>query len=221
MARPLYASKKDLVHATLRQRIIEGQLPPGERLVIEAIAAEFGVSSIPVREALQRLEAEGLVDFKTHIGARVSAISAHNVGEVFALLESLEVISGRVACERIKPAQLGELRRLLEQMDRILTQPRASQWPERNLQFHRRICAIADYQLTDSLFERVQVSWDRIRRHFIKGAEAQHLAQAQREHWQILETLEQGDAERYEALIRAHNHAARDAYLKLFGAAES
>jgi DNA-binding GntR family transcriptional regulator len=215
MARPLYISKKDMVYGTLRQRIIEGQLPPGERLVIEAIGTEFSISSIPVREVLQRLEAEGLIDFKPHIGARVSAISAENVGEVFALLESLEVISGRAACTRIQPGDINELKRLLEQMDRILTQARPTQWPERNLQFHHRICTIANYQLTDSLFERVQVRWDRIRRHFIKGTAADHLATAQLEHWQMVAALEKRDADQYETLIRRHNRAARDVYLKL------
>lgn len=218
MPRPPFASKQDLVYSTLRQRIVDGKLAAGARLVIDSLAREFEVSAIPVREALRRLTSEGFVEFKTHIGARVAAVGPEQVEEVFSLLEALEVISGRAACARITPLLLRELADQVERMDRLMD--RHAQWSELNLQFHRTICSIAEYQLTDALFERVQTHWERIRRSFLKGVFLGHLEQAQREHWLILKALEKGNADRYEAIIRRHNQSARAAYLKQFGLGE-
>ncbi len=92
-----FQTKQELVYRALRERIMDGQLQPGQRLVIDDIASAYGVSPIPVREALHLLQAERLVDIKPHIGAAVAPISKDAINEVFALMECLELAALRLA----------------------------------------------------------------------------------------------------------------------------
>ena len=96
-----HRSKKDYVVASLRRDILDGVLAPGARLIIDDLASSYGVSPIPVREALQQLQSDGYVVIQPYAGAKVAEIEIDAIHEIFALLESLEVISGRAACERM------------------------------------------------------------------------------------------------------------------------
>ena len=69
-------SKQERVYRTVRQRIVDGTLSPGSRLVADGLARELDVSPVPVREALRRLEAEGFVDYELNVGARVRTLDA-------------------------------------------------------------------------------------------------------------------------------------------------
>src|SRR5690242_5219433 len=95
----VFRSKKDAVLDALRTAIIKGAFKPGARLVIDELAAHFGTSAIPVREALQQLQAEGLVIIQPYAGATVTLIEANLIVEIFELLEAFELISGRAACQ--------------------------------------------------------------------------------------------------------------------------
>ena len=95
--RPLYRSKKESVLDALRSAIVGGQYLPGQKLVIDEMAAQFGISAIPIREALQQLQADGLVKIEPHVGATVTPIESNLVEEIFDLLEALELMSARRA----------------------------------------------------------------------------------------------------------------------------
>ncbi|MEM7738388.1 MAG: GntR family transcriptional regulator, partial [Deinococcota bacterium] len=84
-----FSSKKEAVYASLRTAIFQGEFQPGERLVIDTLAKTLGVSAIPVREALQLLQADGLVDIKPHVGASVTTINPDMIYEVFKPFPSL------------------------------------------------------------------------------------------------------------------------------------
>src|ERR1700751_6309758 len=94
-------SKKELVIETLRNAILNREFTPGTRLVIEDLAKQLGVSPIPVREALQQLDADGYVAIEPYLGARVTSIEAESVVEVFSLREIMEAVSGRAAGPRM------------------------------------------------------------------------------------------------------------------------
>ena len=85
-----YATTPDLIAASLRDDILHGVIPPGQALRQEELASRFGVSRLPVRDALLRLEAEGLVDVFPNRGAFVTTLSAGEVGEIYHLRELLE-----------------------------------------------------------------------------------------------------------------------------------
>src|ERR1700719_2327229 len=132
-------SKRELVIETLRKAILDRELTPGTRLVIEDLAKQLGVSPIPVREALQQLSADGYVIIEPYLGARVAPIEAESVVEVFSLLETMEVVSGRAACQHMSASDLGALEQILVKMDSLVGEPEL--WSQENRRFHTFICA--------------------------------------------------------------------------------
>jgi DNA-binding GntR family transcriptional regulator len=203
-------SKKDLVSAEIRAAILNGELAPGMRLVIEDLAEKLGVSTIPVREALQQLHGDGYVVFEPFIGARVSEIAAESIVEVFTLLEAMEVISSRRACERLEPQELVELESIVTNLDILTSDPEA--WSRENRRFHEFICAHAGTQLVAGLIAKVLDHWDRLHRHFLKEVFADHLPIAQKQHWQIFRAIRSGNCDLVEKLVRRHNQSALRAY---------
>lgn len=121
--RPTFRSKPQVVHEMLREAIIHGDYKPGERLVIDEVAARLGVSQIPVREAVRQLEADGLVTIEPYTGATVTQFSPTLIFEIFALLEALEVICGRRACICMSDEELAELAAVVTEMDGLLGDP--------------------------------------------------------------------------------------------------
>src|SRR6266481_5306478 len=87
-----HRTKGEFVYRTLRDAIVKCELSPGERLVIDDLARRLAVSSIPVREALQLLQSEGLVVTVPHVGTSVATLSRDSVAEVFAVMEGLEIV---------------------------------------------------------------------------------------------------------------------------------
>jgi DNA-binding GntR family transcriptional regulator len=205
-----FRSKKDLVIGEIRQAILNGELAPGVRLVIDDLAEKLGVSSIPVREALQQLHADGYIVFEPFIGARVAEIAPESIVEVFTLLEAMEVTSSRMACGRLGPEELAELAAIVTHMDTLTADAEA--WSQENRHFHEFICAHAGTQLVADLITKVLDHWDRLHRHFLKEVFVRHLPIAQKQHWQILHAIRTGDADEVESLVRRHNQSALRAY---------
>ena len=209
-------SKKELVTATLRTAILSGEFSPGTRLVIDDLAKQLGVSAIPVREALQQLSADGYVIIEPYLGARVAPIEAESVGEVFSLLETMEVVSSRAACQHMSDADFGVLEQILLKMDSLVGEPEL--WSQENRNFHKFICDKSGTRLVASLMSKVFDHWDRLHRFFLKDVFARRLPQAQREHWKILRTLKTRNAAETEAVIRQHAKASLSAYTQYLSA---
>ena len=205
-------SKKELVTNTLRNAILSGELIPGTRLVIEDLAKQLGVSPIPVREALQQLDADGYVVIEPYLGARVAPIEAESVAEVFSLLETMEVVSSRAACLHMSDSHFDVLEEILVKMDSLVGDPEL--WSQENRHFHKYICDRSGTRLIGSLMSKVLDHWDRLHRYFLKDVFAHRLPQAQREHWKILKTLRTRDPAKTEAVIREHAQSSLTAYTK-------
>ena len=126
-------SKKELVSETLRDAILNGELIPGTRLVIEDLAKQLGVSPIPVREALQQLDADGYVVIEPYLGAKVAPIESESVTEVFSLLETMEVVSSRAACQHMSDSDFDVLEEILLKMDSLIDDP--ERWSRENRSF--------------------------------------------------------------------------------------
>jgi DNA-binding GntR family transcriptional regulator len=105
---------RERVLATLRQEIIAGGLRPGDRLVERELADRFGVSRVPVREAIRALVAEGFVHFETPRRTVVRRLTPNDVKELFELREALEVYAAGLAAARATPQDLAEVERLLD-----------------------------------------------------------------------------------------------------------
>ena len=96
-----YLPLRDVVFETLRQKILKGELKPGERLIEVALAQRLGVSRTPVREAIHKLEQEGLVVMAPRKGAQVATISAQSVRDVLEVRKAMECLAVCLAISRI------------------------------------------------------------------------------------------------------------------------
>ncbi|NLY75741.1 MAG: GntR family transcriptional regulator [Firmicutes bacterium] len=108
-----YKPLRELVFESLREAIISGHLRPGERLMEIQLAEEMGVSRTPVREAIRKLELEGLVVMLPRKGAYVAGLSLKDIVDVFEIRGALEGLAAELAAERINEAELEELERYL------------------------------------------------------------------------------------------------------------
>ena len=207
-------SKKDLVKQALREAILNGELAPGTRLIIDDLADQLGVSPIPVREALQQLQADGYVEIQPFLGTRVTPIEAESVVEVFSLLETIEIVTSRHACLHMTEDERVALMDAVKNMDELVRVRDAEAWSQENRRFHQIICDRAGTHLLASVMTKVLDHWDRLHRVFLKEVFADRLPEAQEEHRQILEAIEANDPDKVEAVIRKHNRNALNAYQK-------
>ncbi|MCS6828749.1 MAG: GntR family transcriptional regulator [Caldilinea sp.] len=211
MVRPTFRSKPKVVYDMLREAIIRGEYKPGDRLVIDEVAAQLGVSPIPVREAVRQLEADGLIVFEPYTGATVTQLSPKLIFEIFALLEALEVICGRRAC--MTEAELEELDALVQAMDAAIDDPNA--WSQLNRQFHLMICRFAQVQLIERMLEMVLDHWERLRLHYVSAVLQPRIPEAQQDHREIIAAFRRRNPEEVERLLRSHNQRALAAYIDL------
>jgi DNA-binding GntR family transcriptional regulator len=191
----------------LRTRILAHALPPGSWIDEQSIAAEYGISRTPLREALKVLAAEGLVTMKLRRGAYVTEVSTRDLSEVFHLLALLESDAARVVATNATPPQLAELQGLHEQLEAAVDD--RDRFFAANERFHMRLLEIADNRW------RVQLVGDlrkvmKLNRHhslFKQG----RLEASLKEHRQIMAALKARNGERVQALMQQHLAAGREA----------
>jgi DNA-binding GntR family transcriptional regulator len=208
-------TKQMFVYQALRDGIMRCELQPGERLVTETIARQLHVSLIPVREALQLLHAEGLVESSAHVGARVAPITKESIVETFTLMEGLEVVATRTAAGRFSEADGERLKSLLLRMDEVEKMGMFEDWGELNSEFHLDIARITAMPLLYEMTGRVFGQWDRIRRYFFKDVLALRMRVSQEEHYALLGALQQHDIQRLGQIVQMHNQGALAAYLEV------
>jgi DNA-binding GntR family transcriptional regulator len=206
-----FRSKKDAIYQHLHAAIVAGDLAPGVRLVIDELAAQLGVSSIPVREALQQLQADGFVLIEPYVGVTVTTLQAGMIDEIFALLEATEVTSGRAACVRMSADDLAEVERMLRAMDGAVAD--LDRFSEENVRLHQFICDRAETPLVKNVMRNTLAHWDRLRRYYLEDVFAKRAAASQQEHWQMFAALTARDPDLLEQVIREHNRRAREAYI--------
>jgi DNA-binding GntR family transcriptional regulator len=207
-----YRTKQELAYNALRDAIMRCELPPGRRLVIDDLARQLQVSAIPVREALQLLQSEGLVTNVPHMGATVSPISQESIDEVFTLMEGLETVAARRTAERLTDSDGAELEQLVGAMDEALGTGRHHDWADLNTRFHLAISRMAGMPMLLEMTERVLSRWDRIRRFYFNGVLVHRVELAQDEHRKLLRYIRSKDMQALETMVRQHNQGALLAY---------
>jgi DNA-binding GntR family transcriptional regulator len=196
------ASVVDQVYAAIRDRIVEGSLERGARIHQEDLAEDLGVSRTPVREALRRLAAEGLVEMRTNRGARVADIGP---GEMRAAYEARLVIesgAARLAGAARSPAPLARMRAALAAQRRAIPSVRRSF--EANREFH---IALVQASGNDYLLQFVRRLWVARIGEVIYERQSEtpeRMRLDADEHEQILAAIEAGNGRRAESLTRRH-----------------
>src|ERR1700691_6577913 len=144
-----YVSKTDLVAALIREQVITGELPAGRQLRQRDLAQRFGVSQTPVREAMRRLESEGLLVCDTHRGFTVVAPDDGRIEENFQIRAALESLGASLAARRIDAGGLARLRDLNEKMRALADED--PYYAELNREFHFTVYEFARSPLLLSL----------------------------------------------------------------------
>ncbi len=129
-------NKQERAYQTLRERILDGAYRPGYGLVIDALAEDFGISVVPVREAIRRLEAEGLIVYRPNVGAQVAPADPRVYEEELAVLSVLEGYATALAAPAVGPADLARLHDINREMVECLNQFDALGFARWNKEFH-------------------------------------------------------------------------------------
>ncbi len=141
-----YLPLRDVVFNTLRQAILRGELKPGERLMEIQLANKLGVSRTPVREAIRKLELEGLVLMIPRKGAEVADISEKSLKDVLEVREALEELAARLACDKITKEGINRLKEAAQDFRSALKSNDITQMAEADVRFHDVICNATENQ---------------------------------------------------------------------------
>lgn len=191
-----YVSKSDMVTDALRELITDGQFSPGAPLRQRQLAEQFDVSYTPVREALRRLESEGLVVTDVHRGASVARAESEELEENYRILAALESLAGSLAVSKMTDEDMAEIEDLYQQV--ASCNPDDGRLAELNRRFHFRVYECARSPM---LLLLMRLLW----RSFPRGPQAgRPHAESVEQHAHLLTALKHRDEEQVAALIREH-----------------
>jgi DNA-binding GntR family transcriptional regulator len=211
-AQETHRSTTDAVAQALREAILRGMYTAGQPLRQDELAARFGMSKIPVREALRKLEAEGLVAFYPNRGAVMTQLSPDEAEEIGEIRIALEGAALRRAVAHMTPR---ELRRAQDVLDESRDESDSARWSALNWEFHAALYAPANRPQLLKLIQQMHRRVDRYMRITLAGAG--HQAQSLREHRLLLQAVKHGDAQAAETILVEHirtGTARLTAYLK-------
>lgn len=202
-------------YQAIRRRILDNAYPPGHQALESELAEQLGISRTPVREALIRLQKEGLVEVVPRHGMRVLPVSPADMAEIYTVLTALECAAAELVAARGPSA--AELKPLIEatrDMDRALKADDLDAWAAADERFHRTLAELAGNRM---LLETIGNFWDRAHRaRMVTLRLRPKPVNSTREHTQLVERLRAGDARGAVDVNRAHRARASRELLELF-----
>lgn len=200
-----YLPLRDVVFHTLRQAILRGELKPGERLMEIHLAQKLGVSRTPVREAMRKLELEGLVRMIPRKGAVVAEITISDLEDVLEVRMALEELAVKLACKMLTPEQIEEIGSLADEFEQTLYGEDVGACAQADMRFHEAIYEATGNGRLVQILNNLREQMYRYRMEYLKDRDAhQQLVQ---EHAEILKALADGDVDR--ALEASGRHIER------------
>ena len=200
------------IQERLRDDIISGHLKFGERLRIDSLAARYGVSHMPVREALRVLNGEGLIVVENHRGARVRPIHPGFVEDLFDIRSAMETMLARRAAERRTQAHIEQLKAAEARLESLVEAGRIAEIPPVNREFHVIINDAAGnpgaMQMVDGQWLLVAALWQRY------GNPEERFHGVVEDHRQLIRAIERRDATAAAALMGAHIEKAKQDLLE-------
>lgn len=197
-----YLPLRDVVFKTLRQAILKGELEPGERLMEIQLAQRLGVSRTPIREAIRKLELEGLVIMTPRKGAEVAKISESNLRDVLEVRSSLEELAIDLACQRMQPEELKELEEAEEKFVRAIQSGDAMEIAQTDERYHDIIYHSTKNERLVQLLNNLREQMYRYRLEYIKDEDKRQILQIEHEH--ILKALSLRHVQEAKQAVREH-----------------
>ncbi|MCP3021761.1 GntR family transcriptional regulator [Cupriavidus basilensis] len=203
----------DTVVDHLRKFIVEGVLSPGMKLNERELCETLGISRTPLREAFKVLAAEGLIEISPNRGASVSRMTEAEVWETFELMSGLEAFSGELACERITPAELAEIKALHYSMLACRVQNDLPGYYSRNQEIHDRINEAARNTALRQTYQGINRRLKALR--FRSNHQTDKWDRAVHDHEDMIKALEARDGKLLGAILKRHLLEKRDAIMQI------
>ena len=197
-----YLPLRDVVFKTLRQGILTGELKPGERLMEIHLADRLGVSRTPIREAIRKLELEGLVTMIPRRGAEVAQISAQNLKDVLEVRQALDALGVELACERITDEGLAELKEACDHFAEMTKTKDATIITKADVALHDVIIRATGNERLQQMISNLSEQMYRYRFEYIK--DSSYHALLIEEHRRIYESIAARDKEQAVKEIQEH-----------------
>ena len=197
-----YIPLRDIVFKTLREAIITGELKPGERLMEIKLANELGVSRTPVREAIRKLELEGLVIMAARKGAEVAPINEKDLKEVLEIRKSLESLACELACRNVKASDIRKLRSINQEINQAIEAEEIEQITQKDVEFHEIINQLTENQRLIQMLHQLKEHIFRYRFEYIK--EMENKQTIVEEHGRIIDALAEKNPKKASSEIEQH-----------------
>ncbi len=207
-----YKTKNELVYDYLRMNILKKHFKPGDKITIREISKNLNVSDIPVREAIKKLESEGLLHVIPHVGAHVATMNRRELEEIYIIRSTLEALATQLACPYLKPEDFERLEKILEKYEEAFAKGRQEPLGELNKQFHLEIYKCSPYT---SLYKMITDIWQRslmIRHAYLLPPSLRE--QSMKEHRLILQALKEGNGKKAGEIVRKQKIASWSAISK-------
>lgn len=204
-----FQTKNDLVYNALKEQIVTGEVMPGERITVMQVAEEFGVSAMPVREALKRLQQEGLVTITPHAGAQVVKCDDKQYQEITQIRILLEPYAAMLATPRLDEQDMEHLEKMLEEMELCVDSGDNLTYSELNTKFHQYIYSCCG---NATLIETINSLWEKTR--MSKNVflmERDRMVPSIEEHKECLECLRRRDPEAVREAFDRHKRRGFEA----------
>jgi DNA-binding GntR family transcriptional regulator len=209
----------DIIAADLRQRILSGDLAEGELIRQELLAEEYDVSRMPIREALKRLDAEGLVVFTNNRGATVTKHTLEEIAEIFDVRMMLEVDLFTRAIPLMQDDHFKECEKILKEMELSYLHGDVAAWGPLNAEYHGALYAAADRKLTSQLLERASLQSNRYVSMHID--QLKNATKAEQDHSELLTLARKRNVTAAAEKLRSHIESTKFQVLEWISAARS
>jgi len=197
-----HGSLKEEVLSKTKEFIMKGRFAPGQRIVIDALAKELGVSVTPVREALHHLAAEGLVSIEPRKGFTVKKWETKEIEDLLYLRMYLEKLAVRLFIEKASERDINDLAAIIERMDKAVQASDLESLTALNSQFHRRILQGSGNQELLKIMESLSAKLHRVR--ILSLSYPGRMEQSRAEHAAIFEAIKARDVSMAEKAVEEH-----------------
>lgn len=195
-----HKTKKDLIVEVLRAAILSGELEPGERLLQEELAQRFNVSPTPIREAIQQLVTEGILDHSPHKGVQVAEVKLEDAREIYLIRSVLEALATRMAVPHLNSSDIQRLHALQDQTETQIEHGQLTALRKLNYEFHMYIYQSAGLAQLQQIIRNLwtKFPWDTL--HVLPD----RAAVSAQEHRRIIQAIEQGNADLAGQFMQEH-----------------
>ena len=195
-----FKTKSVAVYDAIRKEIVDGKLKPGQKIVMRSLAKQFGLSEIPVREAIRKLESDGFVEFTPHVGAVVTTIDEKEFVETYLIRIELEALATRLAVPHVTAEDIAYLVKKNREMELSLKRNQPEKLGALNKDFHLRIYRAAPFP---HLFKLIDELWEKMERtQSVFACVPERSAESIAEHSEIIEALRARDLAAAETLVK-------------------